>query len=95
MKFFSLPKAKRFNIVTRFYDPRKEAMKEREERIRRELEKGNEADVKFVYGSSIRGSFRAAAKTNSRTAVEARRKSNLRLLYIIIILSLLVYLFLK
>lgn len=82
-------------MTTRFYDPRKEAMREREERIRRELEKGSEADVKFVYGSSIRGSFRAAAKINSRSAAEARRKSNMRLLYIIIVLSILFYLFLK
>lgn len=95
MKFFSLPKAKHFNMTTRFYDPRKEAMREREERIRRELEKGEEGDVKYVYGTSIRGSFRTAAKINSRSAAEARKKSNMRLLYIIIILSILFYLFLK
>lgn len=95
MKFFSLPKAKHFNITTRFYDPRKEAMKEREERIKRELEKGSEGDVSHVYGSSIRGSFRTAAKTNSRSAAEARRKSNMRLIYIIVILSVLFYIILK
>lgn len=95
MKFFSLPKAKHFAITTRFYDPRKEAMREREERIRKELEKGSEGDIKQVYGSSIKGSFRASAKINSRSAAEARRKSNMRLLYIIIILSVLTYLFLK
>ena len=95
MKFFSLPKAKHFHMTTRFYDPRKEAMREREERIRRELEKGSEGDVKFVYGSAIRGSFRTAAKINSRSAAEARKKSNMRLLYIIIVLSILFYLFLK
>lgn len=95
MKFFSLPKAKHFNITTRFYDPRKEAMREREERIRRELEKGSESNVSHVYSNSIKGSFRTAAKINSRSATEARRKSNMRLLYIIIILSVLFYFFLK
>lgn len=32
MKFINLPNSRHFNIVTRFYDPQKEAMKEREER---------------------------------------------------------------
>ena len=95
LKFVNLPKTKHFNITTRFYDPRKEAMREREERIRRELEKGNEGNISHAVGTSIRGSFRDAAKRNSRSAAAARRKSNMRLMYIIIILSILFYIVLK
>lgn len=95
LKFVNLPKSKQFNIGTRFYDPRKEAMKEREERIKKELESGRKDDIKFSYAAGIKGSFRDAAKRNSRTVSEARRKSNMRLLYIIIILSILFYIILK
>lgn len=97
MKFVNLPKSKRFRITTRFYDEQKEAMKEREERIRREMEQ-NDGESSFSYGAGIKGQFRAAGKkagSGSRTIAEARRKSNMRLLYIIIILLALVYFILK
>lgn len=96
MKFIHVPKAKQFHIGTRFYDPQKEAMKEREERIKRELELQNTEGVSAVYGAGIKGQFRQAGKLmNSKTVAEARRKSNMRLLYIIIFLSVLFYLLLK
>jgi hypothetical protein len=96
LKFTSLPKAKQFNIITRFYDPQKEAMKERQERIKRELEQNSEGESDFHYGADIKGSFRKAGKhTVIRSGDEARRKSNMRLLYIIIILSALLYFVLK
>jgi len=95
MKFINLPKSRQFNIVTRFYDPQKEAMKEREERIRRELEGNKEGEPDFHYGAGIKGSFRNAGKINSKTLEEVRRKSNKRLLYILVILIALLYFFLK
>lgn len=95
LKFVSLPKAKQFNIATRFYDPRKDAMKEREARIKRELEQGQMEEQPGFYGAAIKGSFRNAAKRGSRSVSEARRKSNMRLLYIIIALSILFYIILK
>ncbi|MDP2334994.1 MAG: hypothetical protein Q8N05_00815 [Bacteroidota bacterium] len=92
MKFMHLPKAKQFNITTRFYDPQKEAMKEREERIRREM--GQETTSS--YSAGIKGKFRNSGnRTQSKTVAEARRKSNIRLLYIVIILSILFYFLLK
>lgn len=96
LKFTSLPKSKPFKIVTRFYDPQKEAMKEREERIKREMGQDNDGEPGSYYASGIKGQFRKAGKhTTSRTSAEAIRKSNLRLLYIIIILSALLYFILK
>jgi hypothetical protein len=95
MGMLNLPKSRQFRIVTRFYDPQKEAMHEREERIKREL--GLVEEGSTVYqGEGIRGKFRSAGKrVNSKTVAEARKKSNLRLIYILIILCALFYFFLK
>ncbi len=96
MKFLHLPRAKHFNIVTRFYDPQKEAMKEREERIKRELAQGNEEEISSLYRSGIKGQFRNSGKLpHSKTVADARRKSNMRLLIIVVILSALFYFLLK
>ncbi len=96
MKFLHLPRAKQFNITTRFYDPQKEAMKEREARIKLELEQENGEGTPFSYGAGIKGQFRnSGIHFNSKTIQEARRKSNMRLLYIVIILSVLFYILLK
>lgn len=92
-KLFNLPGTKQFHITTRFYDPQKEAMKEREERLRRELE--GETDAEFHYGAGIKGSFRKAGRAKSKTLEDARRKSNKRILYILVALLALLYLFLK
>lgn len=97
MKFLNLPKSKQFKIVTRFYDPQKEAMQEREERIKREMgEAEEEGRTISSYSAGIKGQFRNAGKrVSSKTVEEARKKSNMRLIYILIILSALVYFFLK
>ncbi len=95
MRFVNLPKSKQFNITTRFYDPQKEAMKEREERLKREMEQNEGEASSSFYGSGIKGSFRNASKINSKTLAEVRRKSNRRLLYIIVVLLALLYIVLK
>lgn len=96
MKFLHLPRAKQFSITTRFYDPQKEAMKEREERIKRELAQNNEEEVSSLYRSGIKGQFRNSGKfTHSKTIADARRKSNMRLLVIVVLLSALFYILLK
>ena len=75
MKFLSLftkaPQHQRFNYNPRFYDPQKEEMKEREERIRKELEaeKGKKTDDIGDYRSRIAGSFQAARR-RSKSAAE-------------------------
>ena len=73
--FIKTPNHKRFNFTPRFYDPQEEERKEREERIRkeveeqgltekadRELEALKEAET-FAYRERIAGSFRTAKKT--------------------------------
>lgn len=95
LKFTSLPKSRHFNIVTRFYDPQKEAMKEREERFNREMEQSIDGKPVSHYGAAIKGSFRKAGKIKSKTLAEVRNKSKNRLIYIIIVLSILIYLVLK
>lgn len=94
MKFLHLPKSKQFKMVTRFYDPQKEAMKERQDRINQEL--GLEQEKPISYGSNIKGKFRTSGRhRSSKSLEEARRKSNMRLIYILIILCALFYFFLK
>ena len=96
IRFINLPKSKQFSIGTRFYDPQKEAMKEREERIKRELELNDPNSPISSYGAGIKGQFRNSGKlTHSKTIAEARRKSNMRLLLIVILLSALFYFLLK
>jgi hypothetical protein len=95
MKFINLPKSKQFKIGTRFYDPQKEAMLDRQERIRKELELEDGHEPGTYYHANIKGSFRAAGRRGSKTIEEARRKSNIRLFYILIILIALFYFLLK
>jgi hypothetical protein len=97
MRFVNLPKSKQFRITTRFYDERKEAMREREERYRREMEENN-GEATSSYASGIKGSFRTAGRkgvVGDRTLADARRKSNMRLLYILIVLLALLYFIMK
>jgi hypothetical protein len=69
--FFSkIPKHKRFNFTPRFYDEREHELKEREERIRKELESRKAAgeateDIDpsmFGYRQRIAGSFRSSSR---------------------------------
>lgn len=76
MKFLSLftkaPQHQRFNYTPRFYDPKKEEMQEREERIRKELERERgEVPTDATpgdYRSRIAGSFHAARRRSKTTS---------------------------
>jgi len=94
-KFFHTPKPKRFYIPYRYYDPDKEAMQEREERIKRELglsEKKEWGDPN--YRPNIRGQFRRSLKS-FRSTQDSQKRSATRLILLIVILSLIFYLLLK
>ena len=73
MKIISLftkaPQHQRFNYKPRYYDPSKDEMAEREERIRKELarERGELQDD-GGYRTRIAGSFQAARKRSKPTA---------------------------
>jgi len=72
MKFISLftkaPQHQRFQYKPRFYDPAKEEMQERENRIRKELEleQGTQAGAE-VHVSRIAGAFQAARRRSKPT----------------------------
>jgi len=92
MKFVSLftkaPNYKRFSYTPRFYDQRAEEMKEREERIRREIEmeKGGNVTEITGYRSRMAGSFNSARK-RSKVSEDSRRSSLIRsglLLYMVL-----------
>jgi hypothetical protein len=75
MKFISLftkaPQHQRFNYTPRFYDPKKEEMMERENRIRKELEKErgeNPVNQPGDYRSRMVGSFHAARRRSKVTS---------------------------
>jgi len=87
--FFHTPKPKHFSFRPRFYDPDKEDLEMREQRIKEEL--GIETDKthdRRSHRDRIRGSFRNQGRTQSKTSNEARRSQNTRLIFMIIILAL-------
>ena len=93
MKFLHLPKSKQFKMVTRFYDPHQEAMKEHQEHMNQQPG----AEEKTIsYEANIKGKFRTSGRSHhGRSHGEARRKLDMRLIYILIILCALFYFFLK
>jgi hypothetical protein len=73
MKFPSLmrtPKHQRFRIEPRYYDPVKEDIKNRTERIRKELELTKEGKD---FSSSLRGSFQRGSRTSPNTVSSIRQ----------------------
>jgi len=73
MKFVSLfskiPNHKKFNYTPRYYDQEAEERKEREERIRREIEreKGMHPEDSGDYRSRIAGSFHSARRRSNKS----------------------------
>ena len=91
-KFFHTPKNKQFAIPFRYYDPDKEEMEAREERIKRELGIKEEKEYNSNYKANLRGSFRNTMGDHSKSASDARRRSNTRLIFLIVILAFVFYL---
>ena len=65
--FTKAPNHKRFSYNPRFYDPQEEERREREERIRKELELDGKDGSTAPYRSRIAGSFKEAKKTAGRS----------------------------
>ena len=65
--FGRTPKHQKFSFEPRFYDPKKEEMQERENRIRQELENEKHKTVDG-YRSRIQGSFHSARKRAQATS---------------------------
>lgn len=94
-KFFYTPATKKFHITPRFYDPDKEEREDREQRIKEELGITGEKkkDDGRPYRPNVKGQFRRSQEGFSRSSEKARRSSNTRLIILILILSLIFYLF--
>lgn len=93
LKFFHLPKAKRFNVPYRFYDPDKEEREERERQIREEMGIFDTPDPNKPFKPNLKGQFRQSMGRASKSAEDARRSSQWRLIILIITLSLVFYFF--
>ena len=84
IRFFKLAKPKTFNYIPVFYDEREEKLKERVEKVKRELGTEKTKDYKPQI---VRGTMRGYLK-KSRTA---SRYSSLRLIIIFAILLAFAY----
>jgi len=88
MSFFKIYKSKGYGYRHIYYDPKKEAQKEREKR----MADSNEGEFKTTIR---RGSFRAEAAKNKSSRSNQTAKSNIRLILIVFVLLLLAYYLLK
>lgn len=93
MKFISLftkaPSHKKFSFAPRYFDDQEEERKEREERIKKELEReqGKEFPIDPAYRTRIAGSFRTVKKT-----ITPRVDPSVNILRFIILLVLVLFL---
>lgn len=94
-KFFHTPRPKRFEITTRYYDPEKEEMKDREARIKHELGIDDEKVIDENYRANLRGQFRRGMGDFSKTADDARRRMTTRLVILFVILAFALFLLMK
>ena len=91
MGFFNLYKPKEYNYRYIYYDPKKEALKEREKQIAA-AEKVRDGEYKPTIR---RGTFREMADKNKNFRSQQTRQSNIRLVFILIILLAIAYFLLK
>jgi len=89
MGFFKLYKPRTYNYRPIYYDPKKEAQKEREEKYAKEENNGE-------FKTSIkRGSFREEMNKRNSAYRDNARQSNIRLVVIIGVLFLIAYFLIK
>lgn len=84
ISMFKTPKPRQFNYVPIYYDPRKEALKEREQLIKQELGIADENTPRIsLIKGRMRGYYKRLANVKSKT--------NIRLIVIMIVLLLVAY----
>ena len=89
--FIKLPRHRKFNIDPIYYDATKEERKERERNIRIELGLKPLEEEEGQFKNRIKGKMRSRLKGNFELTRSARKKSNLRLIIILIALIALFY----
>ncbi len=91
-RFFKISKPRQFYVKPRYFDPVKEEREERERRIKAEMGIIDENDPSASYRALIKGQFRRHMSiADHKSADVQRRKSNNRLIILILILAFLVY----
>jgi len=91
IRFFYLPRGKKYNYIPRYYDEQKEELEKRKRLIDAELAREGKIERSDdIYIPSIKGQMRRFMKSAKRE----RRKSSLRMLIILVILIVLSYLIL-
>jgi len=85
MRFVYTPRNKRFNFQPRYWDEEKEELDNRVKRIKQDmgLLENNEPFVPHIKGQMKRGYFKKAQ--------EAKRRSSIRLIIILLVLGALMY----
>ncbi|MBN2166385.1 MAG: hypothetical protein JW717_08930 [Marinilabiliaceae bacterium] len=91
ISFFKLPKHRVFQHDPIYYDEKKEKQKQREHEAKKELGLLSQNEKEIGFEDRIRGKMRKRISPPFSIAVRERRKSNIRLLIIIIILMYLAY----
>jgi Flp pilus assembly protein TadB len=89
--FGRTPGHQRFSFEPRFYDPQKEEMKEREKRIKQELENKKNKTIEG-YQSRIQGSFHSARKRSSASSADLKAAVFRIVILLFLVVSLISYL---
>jgi hypothetical protein len=92
MGFFHTPKAKRYNVNLRYWDPEKEEREARKRRSRAEAGVKEDGEYKPYIP---KGEFKRGLSTGKWSVNAQRRKSRTRLLLLLVILGLLLYLMMR
>ncbi len=89
--FIKIPSHRRFQYDPIYYNPKEEERKERIRRIKQEMGETVEQDGGKGYAERIRGGMRRRIKSHFEVTRSERKKSNLRLIIILIALFILFY----
>lgn len=92
-QFFHTPKPKPYRIEPRFWDPEKEKREARDRRIKAEL--GIKDDNQQYRPYISEGEFRRGLSKGRWSVHKQRRRSNARLLILVVLLGVLLYLMLR
>jgi len=91
IKFFYLPRGKKYNYIPRYYDEQKEELEKRKRVIDAELKREGQGGLEDdIYIPNIKGKMRSHIKV----ARKQKRNSNIRIIVILAFLLLLSYLIL-
>ncbi|MDG5799492.1 hypothetical protein QA597_03855 [Marinilabiliaceae bacterium ANBcel2] len=91
ISFMRTPRHRKFHHAPIYYDKAKEERAERERKIREELGIISEEDKKRGPGERIRGKMRQRIKSGFEVNRSEKKKSNIRLIIILMALMILFY----